>query len=105
MLSDESEPLEESLNYQRSLRFANADEKREIEEWNRIIKERVERDRKLDVLRKAKEGFIKSKTSDECEAIAESIKSIVTVQSCHDSTSARAVPLYRERQASKEEMP
>ena len=29
----------------------------------------------------------------------------VTVQSCHDSTSARAVPLYRERQASKEEMP
>ena len=32
-------------------------------------------------------------------------KDLVTVQSCHDSTSARAVPLRSERQASKEEMP
>ena len=39
------------------------------------------------------------------ESIAKIISSGVSVQSSHPSTSARAVPLRSERQASKEEMP
>ena len=66
LLSSQGIPLEKSNNYQKSLRFASAEQKQNLEAWNRTILERNERQRKTSIRDDILARLRKAKTIQEC---------------------------------------
>ena len=93
LLSDQAIPLEKSSHYQKSLRFANAEQKRQLEGWNQAILERNERNRKIGIRDEILGRLKKAATIQECLTLQkelEAIKGFDGVQEAMDACEKKA---------------
>lgn len=75
-LTYEALPLEESSNYQKALRFANEEQKKQFESWNQAIKQRIEHERKKQILDQALERISCAETVSDCYKIKKELQMI-----------------------------
>ena len=99
-LAGQGIPLESNKNYQKSIRFANAEQKRLLEGWNWTIIERNERNKKAQIRDEALVRLEKATTVAQCEEIRndlEVIRDFEDVKAAQDACDRKAVLIQEKK--------
>lgn len=78
------QPFDDKSNYQKSLRFGNANLKRELLSYNQCIEDRNEHERLAKIYRNAKDGLKTAKTEEDCLAIVSTLDGIAEFEEARE---------------------